>query len=177
MPGGMLLDLLAILVLQVLFVSVTTVRWIILVRGSHWLAAAISFVENIVYVVGLGLVFRDLTNPLKVGVYALGYALGSLLGSFVEGKLALGYSVFQIITREPERMVPALREVGLGVTAWQAEGRDGPRGLLMVVGRRRWAPELMRLIAEIDPQAFVVSLEPQGLQGGFLQRLPFRRRV
>lgn len=172
----MLWDLLAILVLQVLYVSVMTVRWIILVRGGRWLASAVSFVEVIIYVIGLGLVFSDLKDPLKVLVYALGYAVGALAGSYVEEKLALGNTVFQIITREPDRLVPALRDVGLGVTAWPAQGRDGPRGLLMVVARRRWVPELMKVIAEVDPRCFVVRLEPQALHGGFLSGFLFRGR-
>lgn len=171
----MLLDLLAILVLQVLYVAVMTVRWIILVRGSRWTAAAISFFEVIIYVIGLGLVFSNLRDPARVMMYAVGYALGSLVGSYVEERLALGHSVFQIISRQPARLVPALRGMGIGVTSWQAEGREGPRELLMVVTRRRSASDLLGLVHEIDPQAFMIRLDPQALHGGFVPRLSLRK--
>lgn len=163
----MLVDLLIIFSLQATYVTVTTVRWIILVRGGRYLASFISFFELILYVVALGMVVRQLDDPARVVVYALGYAVGSLAGSLVEERLAIGYSIFHIITHSPD-LAPKLRELGLGVTAWTGKGREGDRHVLMVVAKRRWGPKLLRDLAELDPQAFVVQSEPKSFRGGFL---------
>lgn len=169
----MVKDLLLIFVLQALYVTVTTVRWIIMVRGGRYLAAGISFFELMLYVVALGMVVTQLHNPARVVVYATGYAVGSLAGSWVEEWLAIGYTVLHIITKKPSDLPQKLREAGLGVTVWPAEGREGERLVLMAVARRRWAPQVTRMVAAMDDHAFIVAMEPKAFRGGFL--LPFLR--
>jgi uncharacterized protein YebE (UPF0316 family) len=123
----MLLNLLIIFALEALYVTISTVRWIILVRGQRILASIISFFELILYVVALGMVVTQLHDPLRVGVYALGYAVGALAGSLAEERLAIGFTVFQIIT-DPDSDLPVrLRESGLGVTVWMAPHEEAGR--------------------------------------------------
>lgn len=164
------MDLLIIFALEALYVSVTTVRWIILVRGRRFLAAFISFFELILYVVALGMVVTKLDDPLRVVVYALGYAVGALAGSWAEEQLALGFTVFHIIAQPGSPVAQKLRDAGLGVTVWDAKGREGDRLVLMAVARRRWSRDVVRLVEQVDPTAFVVRTEPQAFKGGFLLR-------
>ena len=166
----MLTDLLVIFLLQALYVSISTVRWIILVRGHPLLASLISFFEIILYVVALSMVVGQLGDPLRVVVYALGYATGAFVGSRVEERLALGYTLFQIITRPPSNLAARLREAGMGVTVWNAEGREGDRLVLMVVARRKWTPMVMKLLEQLDPNAFVLQSSPQAFRGGFIDK-------
>jgi len=163
-------DLLLIFVLQATYVAITTVRWIILVRGHPVLAACISFFEHLLYIVALGMVVTKLGDPMRVVVYALGYAVGAWLGSKVEEKLALGYTMFQIITRPPSQLPQRLREAGMGVTVWDAEGREGDRLVLMAVARRKWTPHVMKMLQELDPNAFVLQSSPQAFRGGFIDK-------
>lgn len=162
-------DFVLIFFAQMIYVATTTVRWIILVKGGRTLAAVISFFEIMVYVYALGLVVTQLSNPWKVVVYALGYAVGSLVGSKIEEKLAIGFILFQIITTKIGQMAPKLRETGLGVTVWRGEGRQGEREVLFVVARRKVSIKVSNLIEQLDPNAFVVRLEPNWYKGGFLQ--------
>lgn len=166
----MLTELLLIFFLQCLYVSITTVRWIILVRGHTLIASCISFFELMLYVVALGMVVTQLHDPVRVVVYAFGYAVGAWVGSKVEERLAIGYTMFQIITRPPSRLAWRLREMGMGVTEWSAQGREGERLVLMVVARRKWTPEVMKLLSELDPNAFVLQTQPQAFRGGFIEK-------
>lgn len=134
------------------------------------LAAVISFFELILYVYALGLVVTQLSNPWKVATYALGYAVGSMVGSRLEEKLAIGYTLYQVITTKVGEVAPFLRENGLGVTNWRGEGRTGEREVLFVVARRKLGPMVVGLIEKADPQAFVVRLDPSWYKGGFLQK-------
>ncbi|HYG58569.1 MAG TPA: DUF2179 domain-containing protein [Symbiobacteriaceae bacterium] len=161
-------DLLMIFFLQAVYVAVTTVRWIILVRGQRLLAAAISFFELMLYVVALGMVVTQLHDPWRVGMYALGYATGVLAGGWAEERLAVGYTILQIITQPGSTLPAVLRSAGLGVTVWPAEGREGVRMVLMAVTRRKLAAKILTLIEKEDPRAFVVQSEPQRFRGGFL---------
>lgn len=165
---GYLGDLIAIFLLQAVYVAVTTVRWIILVRGQRLLSAIISFFELILYVVALGMVVSQLHDPWRVGVYAFGYAIGVLIGGWAEERLAVGHTLFHIITQPGSALPPVLREAGLGVTVWVADGREGNRLVLMAVARRKFAPQILAKIEATDPKAFVVQSEPKTFRGGFL---------
>jgi len=161
-------DLLLIFVLQAVYVAITTVRWIILVRGQRALAALVSFFELLLYVIALGLVVTQLHDPWRVAVYSLGYSVGVLIGGWAEERLAVGFTVFHIITQPGSPLPAVLRDAGLGVTVWSADGRDGTRAVLMAVARRRLAPQIMTPIERHDPRAFVVETEPQRFRGGFM---------
>lgn len=161
-------DLVIIFLLEALFVTVMTCRWIILIRGSRYIASVISFFEQILQVIALGMVMVQLDDPMRIVAFALGYAVGSLAGSVIEERLAIGYTIFQIVTHPHMDLAPKLREAGLGVTVWSAAGREGERQVLMVVVRRKWGANVMKWVEEIDPKAFIVRLDPQAFKGGFL---------
>lgn len=166
----MVRDLALIFGLQATYVAVTTVRWIILVRGRRGLAALISFFELILYVVALSMVFSNLGDPLRVVMYAAGYATGVLIGGWAEERLAIGYTLLHIVTRPDSPLPKQLREAGLGVTNWLAEGREGHRMVVMAVAHRKLAPKILRLLDQWDPHAFVVQSEPKAFKGGFLMK-------
>ena len=166
----MMMDLMIIFLLEALFVAVMTCRWIILIRGSRYIAAFVSFFEQILQVIALGMVMIKLDDPLRIIAYALGYAFGSIAGSVIEERLAIGYAVYQIVTYPESQLAHKLREAGIGVTVWQASGREGERQVLMAVIRRKWGSNLLRMVEELDSRAFVVRIDPQAFKGGFLLR-------
>jgi uncharacterized protein YebE (UPF0316 family) len=163
-------DLLIIFLLEASFVTVMTCRWIILVKGSRYLAASASFFEQILNVMALGLVVSSLDSPLRIVVFGLGYAVGSIAGSWVEEKLAFGYTMFHVVTSGASNLSELLRTSGIGVTTWSVDGGESGRSMLYVVIRRKLAAQTLKLMKEADREAFVVKLEPQVLKGGFLQK-------
>ncbi len=165
-----MLDFVIIFVAQAVYVATTTVRWIIMLKGGRQVAAVISFFVVLLFVYALGMVITHLHNPWKAATYALGYAVGTLVGGQIEERLALGYILYQVITTRIGEPAPRLREHGLGVTVWGAEGQQGPREVLFVVPRRRLSGKVTTLMDRIDPGAFVVQVEPSWSQGGFLQK-------
>lgn len=163
-------DVLFIFALQVVYVSLMTLRWILLLKGNRYPAAALSVLEVIIYVYALGLVVSRLGDWPRLLAYAFGYAAGSLAGSRLEELLAYGYTAVQVVVNTPTELPRVLREHGFGVTTWPASGRDGHREVLLVVLRRRWTTELFRLIETHEPGAFTLLLEPRSFRGGFLSR-------
>jgi|SRR5690606_4877331 len=162
--------LLLIFCAQVLYVTMNTLRWMILIRGFRYASAGLSVVELVVYVYTLGLVVQNLDDPVKVIVYALGYAAGSLAGSWLEGRLALGMATVQVITERTSDLAAQLREHGFGVTTWDARGRDADRTVMLVNARRRRLRELLRRIDELEPNAVVLDIEPRSVRRGFMSR-------
>lgn len=157
-----------ILVINIVYVSFFTIRMILTLKGYRYLAAGISVIEILVYVVGLGLVLDNLNNIQNLIAYAAGYGIGIIVGSKIEEKLALGYITVNVITKEYDRDLPKqLREQGYGVTSWAAQGLEGDRMALQVLTPRKYELKLYHQIKELDPKAFIIAYEPKTIHGGF----------
>ncbi|NEZ43059.1 DUF2179 domain-containing protein [Paenibacillus alvei] len=171
----MLVILIAIFTIQIVYVSFFTLRMILTLKGQRYLAAMISTVEIIIYVLGLNMVLKYLNEPISLIVYAAGYGIGVLVGSWIEDKIALGYVVLKVIVNNPESELPNyLRDHGYGVTTWIGSGRDGDRLMLEVLSRRKNRTKLQGSILDIEPKAFIITSEPSQLHGGFWTKVTRR---
>ncbi|ATW26258.1 DUF2179 domain-containing protein [Candidatus Formimonas warabiya] len=160
--------LLTILGIQIVFVSLFTMRMIFTLKNRTYLASLISMVEVFVYVLGLNLVLKSLDNPAHLAVYCVGYALGILVGSKIEEKMALGHVVVQIIAqREDIHIADTLRQSGYGVTTWYAEGRDTSRLVMEVLTKRKYESRLFKLVETLNSNILIISQEPRNFRGGF----------
>ncbi|GGK34035.1 hypothetical protein GCM10010965_28700 [Caldalkalibacillus thermarum] len=159
---------LIILLINVIYVSFFTIRMILTLKGQKYLASAISSIEVLIYVVGLGLVLENLNEIQNLIAYAVGFALGVLAGSKIEEKMALGYVTVKVISNCHNSPLPQiLREAGYGVTSWIGEGRDGKRLVMEILTRRKAQQDLYNHILAYDDKAFIISYEPQHFRGGF----------
>jgi uncharacterized protein YebE (UPF0316 family) len=166
--GKNMIMMLMIFCIQVVYVSLFTMRTIFTLKGQRYYAAGISIVEVSIYITGLTLVLNNLDDPKNLAAYCIGYALGILSGSKIEELLALGYVTVQIITeREDCGLAALLREKGFGVTSWYAEGKDASRLVLTVLAKRKYEKELFRIVEEANDKAFIISHEPKHFRGGF----------
>ena len=157
-----------ILLINIVYVSFFTIRMILTLKGQRYLAALISTVEVVIYVVGLGLVLDNLNQIQNLIAYALGYGIGVIVGMKIEEKLALGYITVNVITAEDDRNLPkVLREKGYGVTNWLAQGLEGNRQSMQILTPRKHELRLYQTIKEIDPKAFIIVYEAKSIHGGF----------
>ncbi len=157
-----------ILVINIVYVSLFTMRMILTLKGQRYAAAAVSTVEVVIYVVGLGLVLDNLNEIQNLVAYAIGYGIGVITGMKIEDKLALGYITVNVISSSPDlEFTKKLREKGYGVTSWSAYGMDGDRLAIQILTPRKYELSLYESIKEIDPKAFIIAYEPKAIHGGF----------
>lgn len=161
------------LIVQIFFISfvyvtLSTIRLMLTMKGYRVLAPLLSMVEIIIYVTGLSIVMSGLDNPLNLAAYAIGYGVGIALGIKIEDWLALGYTMVTVMTSDQDNRMPEkLWEEGYGVTITQAQGRNGSRMVLNVLATRKKERHLVSKILEIDEKAFVFSSDPKYVRGGF----------
>ncbi|WP_054957533.1 DUF2179 domain-containing protein [Paenibacillus dakarensis] len=161
----------SIIGINVVYVSIFTLRLILMIKGRRSLASFLAMIEVFVYLIGLNLVLQNVDNPVNMAAYCLGFGLGVYLGSLIEEYLALGYLVVQVIVDSLEMELPAkLREKGYGVTSWAADGKDGKRLVLQVLVKRKNERKLMDTLKKYSPHAFIISHEPKSFKGGFWVR-------
>lgn len=157
-----------ILIINIVYVSFFTIRMILTLKGQRYLAAFLSMIEVVIYVMGLGLVLNNLNEIQNLIAYAVGYGIGVIVGMKIEEKLALGYITVNVITAEYDKNLPKLlRENGYGVTDWEAHGLEGNRMALQILTPRKFELKLYDMIKNIDPKAFIIAYEPKTIHGGF----------
>lgn len=163
-----------IVLINIAYVSLSTVRFILLMKGMRQLASAMSVVEVFTYLIGLNIALQNIHKPINLIAYCIGWGMGVYLGSKIEEWLALGYVTVQIIVDHGWQHIPeTLRSKGYGVTSWVANGRDGQRLVMLVLARRSNEKRLFSLINEVAPKSFVVSHDMRQFRGGFwVNRLP-----
>lgn len=163
-------DIILILVLQLCYVPMLALRTISMVKKLTLLTAVFGFLESLIYVFGLAMVLSGDQSVLSMLVYALGFSLGLVVGIHVENKIAIGYtSILVNIRQRNDELMVRLRECGFGVTVFQGEGKDSPRFRLDILTKRARELELLRLIEEYEPAAFVLAYEPTRFKGGYME--------
>lgn len=157
-----------IVAINVVYVSLFTLRVLLVIKGYRVLASLLSMGEVFVYLTGLTLVLDNLDKPSNIAAYCIGWALGVYLGSKIEVRLALGYIVLEVIVDSIDSSLPKIiREHGYGVTTWIADGKDGKRLVLKILAKRNKEKKLRQLLTALYPKAFIISYEPTHFNGGF----------
>lgn len=163
-------DLILLLFLQLIYVPMLALRTISMVKKLRVLTAFFGFLESIVYVFGLAIVFSGDKSLIQMFVYAVGFSLGLIVGIEIESRIAIGYVSFLVnIDNKNELLIQTLREKGYGVTVFDGEGRDGVRYRLDILTRRNQENQLMDIIQKYEPNAFVMAYEPTRFKGGFME--------
>ncbi len=114
----------SIIGINVVYVSIFTLRLILVIKGKRGLASFLAMLEVFIYLMGLNLMLQNVNNPYNMAAYCIGFGIGVYMGSRIEEYLTLGYLVVQVIVDSLEMELAAqLREKGYGVTSWPADGR------------------------------------------------------
>ena len=143
-----------------------------LVKGRRLLTFVFAFCEVLVYLVGLSQVLANMTIYKMLG-YALGYAVGALLGIWLEQKLAIGNQTWLIIPNgDAYRLAYHLRDRGFGITTISGSGMDSNRTILLTTTMRKNTGLLNRTLSEMAPDAFVSTLDTRSTTGGHITRIP-----
>lgn len=167
-----------ILVINIVYVTFSTLRMILTLKNRRYLAAFVSVFEIIMYVIGLSLVLDNLNEIQNVIAYAVGFGLGVVVGTKIEEKLALGYITVNVTSANPDlALTRKLRKKGYGVTSWYAYGMEGDRLAMQILTPRKYELKLYEDIKGIDPKAFIISYEPKQIHGGFWVKQVRRGRL
>ncbi|MGP4040868.1 DUF2179 domain-containing protein [Gracilibacillus sp. D59] len=167
-----------IMIINIVYVSLSTLRVILMLKGRRYIAGAMSIFEIMIYTLGLGIVLDNLGEIQNLVAYGLGYGLGVVIGSKIEEKLALGYITVNVISSDPDiSFTKQLRDKGYGVTSWYAYGMDGDRLSMQILSPRKYELHLYETIKSIDPKAFIIAYEPKQIHGGFWVKQVKRGRI
>lgn len=161
---------LLILVVKVFEVTLATTRIVLITKGERLKGAIIGFVEVIIWVILVSTVLVDVSDdPMKVFIYALGFALGNYIGSMVEEKIGIGTTRVEIIVKEEhgEELVNNIREHGFGVTLIEGEGMNYRRNVLICHIKRKRTKEFIDIVKSYQENVVITISEIKPIYGGF----------
>lgn len=161
--------------LRIIDVSLDTMRVIAVIRGKRGIAAALGFVQALVWIVAVGNAVKHLDSIWHVLGYAGGFAAGTFIGVTIERTLAYGVAMVRVVSQHSGvEIAEALRERGYGVTEYPGFGRDGAVEIVNCVVQRSHLEEVTVMVRQWDPHAFVTVEEPTVLSGGSIAARDYR---
>jgi uncharacterized protein YebE (UPF0316 family) len=154
--------------LRVTDVSMGTIRTLMITRGIRSWATLIGFVEVTIWIVAVSQVITNLDNVWNILGYSGGFAAGTLLGMWLESKMALGHVETHVIsTTKGAEVAKKLRAAGYGATELQARGQSGFVCQVDVVTTRKQLAEVIRIVNEVDPTSFVTIDDARQVVRGY----------
>ena len=161
-----------VLPIMVFFARVTdvtlgTLRIIFISRGKRNLAPLLGFVEVFIWITVVSQIVSHAHNILAYLAYAAGFASGAYVGMYIENRLALGTQVIlAIIQDNAPQLVTHLHDAGYGVTCVDGEGANGPVKLIYTIYPRRNQEDVLSIILQTHPHAFLSVQDVRSTQEG-----------
>jgi uncharacterized protein YebE (UPF0316 family) len=158
-PDGTLLGSvglpLVIFLAEMLVVTVSTLRIIVVSRSLRLLASFLGLVEISVWLFAIGQVMQNLNNVACSASFAAGFTLGNYLGITLESKMAMGSVIVRLITRrDATALAESLRAANYGITLVEGQGATGRVQIILAVIPRRELNAVVGRIKEFDAGAF-----------------------
>ena len=142
--------------LRMFGVALGTVRMILIGRGQRKIAPLLGFVESTIWVFAISQVMTNLDNIFSILGYSGGFAAGTLVGMWIEDKLALGYVGINIVSMtHGSEIVEKLRQADFGVTELVGKGQSGLITMITSIVRRKDIKDVFRLVNQVDPRSFI----------------------
>ncbi len=155
-------------------VAVATIRVVLINRGERSKGAAIAIIEILLWLAVTGTVLTGFQDDwIKVVVFAIAFAGGNYLGSWMEDKLAFGLCTVQVIVPEGEasqKIAKDLRNNNFAVTEISGKGMEGERELMLMHIKRKRIPEAVKVVKRSDEKAVIVVNDTKVVYGGFITK-------
>lgn len=159
-----------IFLLRILNTGIGTIRLVIVTRQQRLLAAALAFIEALLFAVTISGVAADLNNLANLFAYCFGFSVGNYLGMLIERRFITSYMTVNVISHEKGHEIAlALRDKGFGVTETVGEGKDGAVTMLRSVVQNRDVPKILGVVRSTHIDAFVAVEEARAVHRGWIK--------
>lgn len=151
-----LIGAITIMLMRICDVTIGTMRTILVVQGRKYIAAAAGFFEVLIWIFAIRNVMQQLDQTINLVFYALGFALGNIVGITIEQKIGFGFVQLNIISRHySDKIADLLRKEKHGVTMLPGEGGSGGVSVIITIVSRKVQKHTIKLIESIDKDAFI----------------------
>ena len=159
---------------KVLEVSLCTLRIVLINRGERVKGSLIAIIEITLWLIIASSVLDGWKNDIgKATSYALAYAGGNYIGSWLDELLAFGLSSLQIVVptlEETKKLANYLQSQGYGVTSIDVKGKDAnSHYMLIMMIKRKLLKSVMEEIQQTCPAAMITVSDVKTVRGGYMR--------
>lgn len=163
-----ILLLIEIFFARILDVSIGVIRTVELVKDNTLKSSILAFFEVFIwFCVAREALTTNEFNILVAISYSLGYATGTLIGSYLSRILIRGSLGIQIITNNiTDKEIKIIKDKGYGISSLSLDNKK--KMLLIEVDKRR-LKDLLTLIKKLDNKAFITISETRSTKNGYIK--------
>jgi uncharacterized protein YebE (UPF0316 family) len=155
---------------RILDVSIGTLRLIFVSKGYKFYAPLLGFFEVIIWLLAIGQIMQHLDNFLCYVAYGLGFATGNYLGIYLDEKMSLGTVLIRVVPKmDTTNLIKRLREESFGASLVDIEGMTGKLKMIFTIVKRKDLKEVLGIIHEHNPQAFVTIEDVKTAKEGYFR--------
>jgi uncharacterized protein YebE (UPF0316 family) len=170
---------LMILVGKIIEVSIATVRIMLISRGEKTKGSILMLAEVSLWLIITGTVLVGFQEDIwRSAVFVLACAIGSYIGSLIEGKLAFGLCSIQVIVAQDNmahenaamNLAESLRANNYAVTVMEGRGKKGKRDILVLHLKRKRIHAAILIIKSMIKDAVITVNDVKLIDGGYITR-------
>ena len=147
-------------------VSIGVIRTVELVKDNTFKAVVLAFFEVFIWI----LIAREALININILVaifYSLGYAVGTLIGSYLSKLLIKGTLSVQVISSKIKlNDMKNIKENGYGLTNINL---DNNKKLLLIEVNKKKLNNIINIIKNIDSKAFITVSDTKYIKNGFIK--------
>lgn len=154
---------------RILDVSIGTVRTVIMVKGKIYITTFLAFIEVLIWLIVAREALITSAKSIMIPIsYSLGYATGTFIGTYISNNFIKGTRRVEIITKKNQiRLINNLRNNNFAVSI--VDLKNNKNGLLICEIKNSRQKELIKIVKEIDPDAFIAINETKYVLNGFIK--------
>lgn len=171
----MIITCLGIFLARIADVTFGTIRTVYTVKGKQFIASFIAFIEVLIwFIVAREALGGPLKNPIPIAIsYSGGYAMGTLIGTFLSNHLIDGLVMVQaILEKNDKSLINKIREAGFGVSIIPLKGELDTikKEMLLIETNKKKVKKLVNIIKIKYPNAFIIISETKNIQNGLVKK-------
>ena len=159
---------LEIFIARILDVSIGVIRTVELVKDNTYRAVVLAFFEVLIwFLIAKEAVTTNELNILVAVFYSLGYATGTLLGSYLSKILIRGSVGVQVISSIiNNKNIEKIKKEGFGVSSLRL---DNNKRMLIIEVNKKKLKRLIKIIQTIDSKSFITVSDTKFVSNGFVK--------
>ena len=158
---------------RIIDVSIGSIRTITIVRGKSIVSAILAFIETIIwFLVAKEALLNGINSIIIPIVYSLGYATGTLIGTYISNNFLDSLIGVQVITKKNNtKLIKQIRSNGFGLSIMNLKKDIENKGkdLLLIQLNKKSLKKLINIIKNNDKFAFIIINETKYVQNGLIK--------
>ena len=159
---------LGVLVFKAIEISLGTIKTFYTVKGKNIIASVTSFFEILIWYLVAKKALVTTTSSWFVAIsFALGYAIGTLLGSYIANKYISTHICIQAITKKDnKKLIKEIRDKGYGLTIVPLKNktRSKLKEMYLIETNKKELKQIIEIFKRSDDKAFIIINESKVIE-------------